>query len=105
MKCRFCDTPLHDVFLDLGSAPPSNAFLRGEDLNAPEIWFPLRLHTCTECHLVQVDEVQKHDALFSGDYVYFSSYSRSWLAHAEHYVAHASGCAICNWTSACLPFN
>ncbi|MBK6416215.1 MAG: class I SAM-dependent methyltransferase [Thermomonas sp.] len=90
MKCRFCDTPLHDVFLDLGSAPPSNAFLRGEDLNAPEIWFPLRLHTCTECHLVQVDEVQKHDALFSGDYVYFSSYSRSWLAHAEHYVAHAS---------------
>lgn len=90
MKCRFCDTPLHDVFLDLGSAPPSNAFLRAEDLNAPEAWFPLRLYTCTECHLVQVDEVQKHDALFSGDYVYFSSYSRSWLAHAERYVVHAS---------------
>lgn len=90
MKCRFCGTPLHDVFLDLGSAPPSNAFLRAEDLTAPETWFPLRLYTCTECHLVQVDEVQKHDALFSGDYVYFSSYSRSWLAHAERYVAHAS---------------
>lgn len=90
MKCRFCDTPLHDVFLDLGSAPPSNAFLRAEDLNAAESWFPLRLHTCGNCHLVQVDEVQKHDALFSGDYVYFSSYSRSWLAHAEHYVAYAS---------------
>lgn len=90
MKCRFCDAPLHDVFLDLGSAPPSNAFLRAEDLNAAESWFPLRLHTCGNCHLVQVDEVQKHDALFSGDYVYFSSYSRSWLAHAERYVARAS---------------
>lgn len=89
MKCRFCDTPLHDVFLDLGSAPPSNAFLKAEDLSAPETCFPLRLYTCTNCHLVQVDEVQRHDLLFSGDYVYFSSYSRSWLDHARRYVAHA----------------
>lgn len=90
MKCRFCDTPLHDVFLDLGSAPPTNAFLYADDLNAAECWFPLRLYTCSDCHLVQVDEVQKHDALFSGDYVYFSSFSSSWLAHAERYVARAS---------------
>jgi len=89
VKCRFCATPLHDVFLDLGSAPPSNAFLNADDLNAPELHFPLRLYTCTDCHLVQVDEVQKHDALFSSDYAYFSSYSRTWLAHAERYVAHA----------------
>lgn len=89
MKCRFCQTPLLDVFLDLGSAPPSNAFLRAEDLSAPELWFPLKLYTCAACHLVQVDEVQKHDALFSSDYVYFSSYSRSWLAHAERYVTQA----------------
>lgn len=89
MKCRFCQAILKDVFLDLGSAPPSNAFLNADDLNAPETYFPLRLHTCTKCHLVQVDEVQKHDALFSSDYVYFSSYSRSWLAHAERYVAQA----------------
>ncbi|PNS09307.1 class I SAM-dependent methyltransferase [Solilutibacter silvestris] len=89
MKCRFCDSPLHDVFLDLGSAPPSNAFLRVDELNAPEAWFPLKLHVCNQCHLVQVDEVQKHDALFSSDYVYFSSYSRSWLDHAERYVAQA----------------
>lgn len=87
MKCRFCDTPLHDVFLDLGSAPPSNAFLGEHDLVTAETWFPLRLYTCTDCRLVQVDEVQKHDALFSGDYVYFSSYSRTWLSHAERYVA------------------
>lgn len=86
MKCRFCQTPLHDVFLDLGSAPPSNAFLTAADLNAPEVWFPLRLFTCPKCHLVQADELQKHDAIFSNDYVYFSSYSRTWLTHAERYV-------------------
>lgn len=90
MRCRFCQTPLHDVFLDLGSAPPSNAFLRAEDLNAAEAWFPLRLFSCPQCKLVQVDEVQKHDALFSSDYVYFSSYSRTWLAHAERYVSRAT---------------
>ena len=86
MKCRFCKTDLIDLFLDLGSAPPSNAFLTAADLNAPELYFPLRLFTCSSCYLVQVDEVQKHDALFSSDYVYFSSYSRTWLAHAENYV-------------------
>lgn len=90
MKCRYCQTPLHNVFLDLGSAPPSNAFLNAADLNAPELYFPLRLYTCSDCHLVQVDEVQKHDALFSSDYAYFSSYSRTWLAHAEQYVARAA---------------
>ncbi len=89
MKCRFCAAPLHYVFLDLGTAPPSNAFLRAGDLDAAEAWFPLKLHVCGQCHLVQVDEVQRHDALFSGDYVYFSSYSRSWLDHAEHYVSKA----------------
>lgn len=89
MKCRHCQAPLHDVFLDLGSAPPSNAFLGVDELNAAELHFPLRLYTCANCHLVQVDEVQKHDALFSGDYVYFSSYSRTWLDHAARYVARA----------------
>jgi len=81
--------PLVDVFLDLGCAPPSNAFLAPADLEKPEVHFPLRLFTCNACHLVQVDEVQRHDALFSNDYVYFSSYSHSWLAHARRYVGHA----------------
>lgn len=89
MKCRHCSTPLADVFLDLGCAPPSNAFLAPADLDKPEVYFPLRLFTCSACHLVQVDEVQRHDALFSDDYVYFSSYSRSWLAHAQRYVERA----------------
>ena len=89
MKCRFCATPLSDVFLDLGTAPPSNAFLSTEALQAPEIWFPLKLFTCPDCHLVQVDEVQRHAELFTPDYAYYSSYSRSWLQHAERYVETA----------------
>ena len=86
MKCRHCAAPLTDVFIDLGAAPPSNAFLRTEDLARPELHFPLKVYTCGECKLVQVDEVQRQDALFSDDYVYFSSYSSSWLAHARRYV-------------------
>lgn len=89
MNCRFCATRLQDVFLDLGSAPPSNAFLAADALNAPETWFPLKLFTCGQCRLVQVDEVQSHTALFAPDYVYYSSFSRSWLAHAERYVGEA----------------
>ncbi len=89
MKCRHCATVLHpqqDVFIDLGSAPPSNAILDAEALTRAETWFPLKVLACPECALVQVDEVQRHDALFSDDYVYFSSYSDSWLAHARAYV-------------------
>jgi SAM-dependent methyltransferase len=89
MKCRFCAAPLADVFLDLGTAPPSNAYLAATALAAPETWFPLKLHTCTQCWLVQVDEVQSHDALFAPDYAYFSSYSRSWLEHAGRFVERA----------------
>lgn len=90
MKCRHCATLLHDVFLDLGSAPPSNAFLTADALSAPETWFPLKLFTCGNCRLVQVDEVQSHAALFAPDYVYYSSFSRSWLTHAERYVEQAA---------------
>lgn len=90
MKCRLCSAPLHDIFLDLGSAPPSNAYLTAETLNAPETWFPLKLFTCASCFLVQVDEVQSHEALFPADYAYFSSYSSSWLEHARAFVDAAS---------------
>ncbi len=86
MNCRHCHAPLADVFIDLGAAPPSNAFLRAQDLARPELHFPLKVYTCHACLLVQVDEVQRHDALFSDDYVYFSSFSSSWLAHARRYV-------------------
>ena len=95
MKCRSCATRLDDpaldnVFLDLGTAPPSNAFLTADRLAAPETHFPLKLHTCPSCLLVQVDEVQSHTELFAPDYVYFSSYSRSWLEHARGFVEHAT---------------
>lgn len=89
MNCRFCGSPLHDVFLDLGSAPPSNAYLDEVTIGAPETWFPLKLFTCGDCRLVQVDEVQHHAELFSASYAYFSSYSSSWLAHARNYVSTA----------------
>jgi len=90
MKCRHCHTPLHprdDLFIDLGSAPPSNAFLQAEALDHAEVHLRLKVLACPECGLVQIDELQRHDALFSNDYVYFSSYSASWLAHARDYVA------------------
>ena len=86
MNCRFCATPLRDVFLDLGSAPPSNAFLSAEALAAPETWLPLKLYTCGKCRLVQVAEIKPHAELFTPDYVYYSSFSTTWLAHAERYV-------------------
>jgi SAM-dependent methyltransferase len=92
LKCRHCATLLNDsrdVFVDLGAAPPSNAYLREADLAQAETYFPLKVLTCPECRLVQVDELQRHDALFSDDYLYFSSYSPSWLKHSERYVAEA----------------
>ena len=86
MKCRHCASALSLSFLDLGSAPPSNAYLRPEGLNAPETWYPLRLLVCRQCWLVQTEDHAGREALFGDDYAYFSSFSSSWLAHARDYV-------------------
>src|SRR5206468_3365156 len=86
MKCRHCSAPLDKVCLDLGSAPPSNAYLSAQTLRAPELWYPLRLLVCERCWLVQTEDHAGRDALFGDDYAYFSSYSTSWLTHAERYV-------------------
>lgn len=86
MKCRHCGAALSRPFLDLGSAPPSNAYLRPDQLAAPETWFPLRLLVCDACWLVQTEDHAGREALFTEDYAYFSSYSSSWLAHAQRYV-------------------
>ena len=86
MKCRHCASELRVPFLDLGSAPPSNAYLSAAGLRAPETWFPLRLLVCETCWLVQTEDHAGREALFTDDYAYFSSYSTSWLAHAERYV-------------------
>ena len=67
MKCRHCAAPLHAPFLDLGSAPPSNAYLAADRLDAPETWFPLRLLVCHACWLVQTVDFTSRDALFTAD--------------------------------------
>lgn len=85
MNCRHCKSPLDTKFLDLGFAPPSNAYLNPEDLHAPELYFPLTLRVCERCWLVQTEDYARADELFRHDYAYFSSVSRSWLNHAAHY--------------------
>jgi SAM-dependent methyltransferase len=72
--------------LDLGHAPPSNAFLDADQLRGPEIWYPLRILVCESCWLVQTQDHGAGDALFGDDYAYFSGYSSTWLAHAQAYV-------------------
>lgn len=86
MKCRHCGAELRLPLIDLGSAPPSNAYLTRETMHAPEKWFPLRVLVCTQCWLAQTEDYAGSDELFPADYAYFSSYSATWLQHAERYV-------------------
>jgi SAM-dependent methyltransferase len=86
MKCRHCAADLSLPLIDLGTAPPSNAYLRLDQLNAPERWYPLRVLVCTRCWLAQTEDFAQADELFAADYAYFSSFSSTWLAHAEAYV-------------------
>jgi hypothetical protein len=85
MLCRFCKTELKHVFIDLVNSPPSNSFLSREQLNEPEVFYPLKVFTCHKCFLVQIDEYKKSDAIFNNEYVYFSSFSTSWLEHCRNY--------------------
>lgn len=86
MKCRHCQSELDLPLIDLGAAPPSNAYLTKQTLHAPEKYFPLRVLVCTECWLAQTEDYAGADELFAADYAYFSSYSTTWLKHAEQYV-------------------
>lgn len=83
--CRHCAAPLFINFLDLGFAPPSNAYLLPKDLSCMEMTFPLRLLACNECRLVQTEDYATADFLFKDDYAYFSSTSKTWLIHAAKY--------------------
>ena len=87
MNCRFCNTSLENVFVDLGFAPPSNSYLTNEGLKKGESYYPLKVYSCDKCKLVQLDEFKKATEIFSEEYAYFSSMSRSWLAHSKDYVA------------------
>ena len=91
MKCRHCKTPLVNTFLDLGFAPPSNAYLAAENLNRPEKYYPLRVLVCDQCWLVQTEDYAEAGELFTSDYAYFSSTSAGWLAHARSYASDMIG--------------
>ncbi len=85
MNCRHCNNNLNHVFCDLQTCPPSNAMVKPEFINHPETYFPLKVFVCEKCWLVQVDELEKADAIFNAEYTYFSSFSSSWLKHASDY--------------------
>jgi SAM-dependent methyltransferase len=88
--CRLCNQRLSKVFVDLGMSPLSNAYLTEAQLHAAEPFYPLRVYVCERCLLVQLPEVQKASAIFGEEYLYFSSYSDSWLRHCEAYAGMAS---------------
>ena len=83
--CRHCSHPLENKCLDLGHQPPSNAYLKKENLLTPEVRYPLTLSVCTNCWLVQLPEYAKAEELFTPDYAYLSSTSESWCSHAEKF--------------------
>ena len=91
MNCRHCATPLEHTFLDLGFAPPSNAYLTEADLTHPEKYYPLKVKVCSQCWLVQTEDYAQADELFSPEYAYFSSTSSGWLAHAARYASKMIG--------------
>ncbi len=86
MKCRHCHTPVHLTLIDLGAAPPSNAYLTNITMRRPEKWFPLKVVICESCWLVQAEAYSRAAELFNEEYAYFSSFSTQWLIHAETYV-------------------
>jgi 2-polyprenyl-3-methyl-5-hydroxy-6-metoxy-1,4-benzoquinol methylase len=83
-RCRFCETPLVHSFVDLGMSPLSNAFIKPENYHAMEPFYPLHAYVCGSCFLVQLEEFESPQQIFS-EYAYFSSYSESWLRHARAY--------------------
>lgn len=86
MKCRHCQSDLRLPLINLGSAPPSNAYLTSVTLRRPEKWFPLKVLVCENCWLVQAEAYSRAAELFNDEYAYYSSFSTQWLAHAKTYV-------------------
>jgi SAM-dependent methyltransferase len=86
MNCRHCDKELVNTFIDLGSSPPSNAYLKREAINFTEKYYPLKVLVCHDCWLVQTEDFVGASEMFSEDYAYYSSYSSTWLDHAKKYV-------------------
>jgi SAM-dependent methyltransferase len=89
-NCRFCGRALEQVFADLGHSPLANSYLAAEQLSAPEPTYPLEVMVCDGCFLVQLPELATPAELFT-DYAYFSSFSDTWLRHAERYAEAMAG--------------
>jgi len=89
MNCRFCDSKLENIFADLGKTPLANSYLKPEQLEVRERSYPLCAYVCSKCFLVQVDEFENPDSIFT-DYAYFSSYSKTWLDHIRKFVEDVS---------------
>ena len=83
-KCRFCSEPLNQSFADLGMSPMANEIIKPADMHKMEAFYPLHAYVCNNCHLVQLEEFESPDHIFS-DYSYFSSFSESWLANTKKY--------------------
>jgi 2-polyprenyl-3-methyl-5-hydroxy-6-metoxy-1,4-benzoquinol methylase len=83
-RCRLCENPLQHIFVDLGVSPLANSYLKANQINQMEPFYPLRAYVCMQCYLVQVPVFQSSEEIF-GDYAYFSSFSDSWLQHAKAY--------------------
>ncbi len=86
--CRFCNTPLKHTFCDLGMSPISNAYLKQNQLQSMEPFYPLHAQVCHSCYLVQLQECESPAHIFNEEYAYFSSYSKSWLEHAKKYTGN-----------------
>ncbi len=84
LQCRFCRQPLTETVVDLGMSPLSNSYIAASQLGAMERFYPLHAYVCGACFLVQLAEFESPEKIFS-DYAYFSSYSDSWLKHADQY--------------------
>lgn len=85
-NCLFCGAPLQRIFVDLGTCPPSNAFLTAEQCEHAEEFHPLRVYVCDKCLLVQSPFFKRPQDIFNHDYAYHSSWSSSWVAHAKNYI-------------------
>ena len=83
-SCRFCGTNLQRTLVDLGMSPLCETYPAADDFNRGEVFYPLRVYVCERCYLVQLEEYESAESIFS-DYPYFSSYSDSWLKHARTY--------------------
>ncbi|MGH3055064.1 MAG: methyltransferase domain-containing protein, partial [Gaiellaceae bacterium] len=83
-RCRFCGSGLQQTFVDLGLSPLCETYPAEADFHRGEVYYPLHVYVCQHCFLVQLEEYESAENIFS-DYAYFSSYSDSWLKHAENY--------------------